>query len=487
MQPFCAAYFLSASVSRIFSQGIFMDSRLERFLTLGSESGAYCVAGRPLTLQDAPSLVTALREDGLRTIEMIAGVSQSRRAPNNDPALFALAVASSPKFASAAGNAAALALLPKVARTGPDLCVFVSHVENFRGWGRALRNAVAAWYLSRSADDLACQFVTDEVTNGWTHRDLLRLAHPTPSSDQHSVVFRWAVGGAPVAIDQLPGRLHAVEKVKSAGNRYDVIRLIENHGLTHEMIPGGWKDSPDVWEALLEHMSYATMINSLGKLTQVGVIGPGSLHTGLVAARIVDRGRIARSGIHPVELVSARAEYAGGSRWTPVAGIVDALDEAFPLSFGNVKAMDRRICVALDASPSMAHSMCAGSPHLSAAMASLAMAKVLAAREPGAIVASFDADPSLPFTDARKRGLLADAFLLFTGNHAWAEKQHPARALEAYRAATGIPAKLVVVAMPAAWSSVCDPDDPLQLDIAGFDATVPGVIRRFVTDETSAA
>ena len=47
---------------------------------------------------------------------------------------------------------AALAALPRVCRTGTHLLHSRSYVEGFRGWGRALRRAVAAWYVAQPAD-----------------------------------------------------------------------------------------------------------------------------------------------------------------------------------------------------------------------------------------------------------------------------------------------------------------------------------------------
>ena len=95
------------------------------------------------------------------------------RAPKNDPAVFALAIA-----AGTGHTAAALEALPKVCRIGTHLFQFAEAVQGFRGWGRGLRKAVAAWYEGESAEDLAYQVGKYQRRDGWSHRDLLRLAHP---------------------------------------------------------------------------------------------------------------------------------------------------------------------------------------------------------------------------------------------------------------------------------------------------------------------
>jgi 60 kDa SS-A/Ro ribonucleoprotein len=45
----------------------------------------------------------------------------------------------------------------------------------------------------------------------------------------------------------------------------------------------------------------------------------------------------------------------------------------------------------------------------------------------------------------------------------------------------GIAAKLIVVAMTSNGFTIADPNDAGMLDVVGFDAGVPGVIREFVT------
>jgi 60 kDa SS-A/Ro ribonucleoprotein len=50
-----------------------------------------------------------------------------------------------------------------------------------------------------------------------------------------------------------------------------------------------------------------------------------------------------------------------------------------------------------------------------------------------------------------------------------------------YRNKTGIPAKLVAVAMAANHYSVTNPDDAGQLDVCGFDVATPNMISGFVT------
>ncbi len=437
----------------------------------------------------------------------------------NDPALFVLALAASPKFADASTNAAALEALPRVARTGTHLCTFAALVENLRGWGRGLRTAVADWYLSKPATELAHQMLKYQRRSGWSHRDLLRLSHPLATTPAHNALFQWAVDGepghlaSPHVLDGELRQVSAFELARKAASEDQVVRLIEDYRLTHEMIPSQWKNSPDVWEALLESMPYKALVRNLGKLTAIGLLRPQSAATALVVARLIDRKRVANSRIHPIALLAALLIYKqgrgekGGLRWMPVPNIIDALDEAFYLAFDNVEPSGKRIYLALDASGSMQRTAVMGMPYVSAAMASAALAMMFVRTEPECTIAAFHdeispvditrkdrvdracaaivreargTDASLPMQDALERGLAVDAFVIVTDNETWAGDQHPVQALDRYRRSTGIAAKLVVIAMAANGYSIADPNDALQMDVVGFDASVPEVVVQFV-------
>ena len=111
--------------------------RLERFLILGTEGGTYYTAARTLTLDNAAVVRRCLEADGPRTVETIVEVSVRGRAPSNDPALFALAMAATfgdPEDRRTAGEA-----LPWIARIGTHLLHFVSFVNDMRGWGRSIK------------------------------------------------------------------------------------------------------------------------------------------------------------------------------------------------------------------------------------------------------------------------------------------------------------------------------------------------------------
>ncbi|MFC9963615.1 TROVE domain-containing protein [Nocardia ignorata] len=221
---------------------------MRRFLTLGTESGTYYVSPTALTADNAELLVEYAAEHTADLVREIVEISTSGRAPRQNPALFALAAAAS--VGDVDGRRAALAALPQLARTGTHLFLFAGYIEQFRGWGRGLRRAVANWYLDKPVDALAFQAVKYRQREGWTHRDLLRLSHPAATEDERRRLFDWICGRA----TELDG-LAVVEGFQRAQNAPadQVPALVREYRLGSEMLPDAALNTPEVWEALLDN------------------------------------------------------------------------------------------------------------------------------------------------------------------------------------------------------------------------------------------
>jgi 60 kDa SS-A/Ro ribonucleoprotein len=389
-------------------------TRLDRFLVLGAEGGTYYIAERDLVKQNHDAILRCIKADGVRAVNRIVEISDAGRAPKNDPAIFALALAVT--HGDAQAKAHAFANLNKVCRIGTHLFHFAEYVNAMRGWGRGLRSAVGHWYVDRGADDLAHQAVKYQQRDGWSHGDLLRLAHPKAPSAQHESVFRWLLAGADSlgerevkrkvrgedrvakygAVGALPKPIEAFEQAKRASNAGEIVKLINEFDLPREAIPTQWLNEVVVWEALLERMPMTAMIRNLGKMTSLGLVAPFSDAKRQIVRKLRDETALKRARIHPLAVLVAQKIFAqghgdkGALKWSPVSAVVDALDEAFYATFQNVEPCNKPVLLALDVSGSMAGSMIAGSC-ISAREASAAMALITAATEPECEIIAFSA------------------------------------------------------------------------------------------------
>lgn len=213
-----------------------------------------------------------------------------------------------------------------------DLFRLVARARHRRGWGRGLRSAVAGWYCNRPVADVAADILKCPEHNGWTHRDLLRLAHPKPGTAARNALFQWAATGelGHLATDELIGgelrQVYAVERLKKTGEEREALRLIEEYCLTHEMLPESWRRSSAVWECLLPDLSFAALVANLRAIADSGLLGEESAASALVVARLIDRRRALNSGLSSEDVARAREAYAAHPRAIRV--VVDALDFA---------------------------------------------------------------------------------------------------------------------------------------------------------------
>jgi len=507
--------------------------QLDRFLVLGTEGGTFYVGERALTRQNAQSVIDCLAEDGPRVVSRAVAISESGRAVKNDPALFVLAMAAG--LGDDITRALALTALPAVARTGTHLFHWLEYVGAFRGWGRGVRSAVSRWYTRQAPADLVYQLLKYQSRDGWTHRDALRLAHPKAPSTTHDLLFRFAVRGWEGVVEakgagdvEFMERIEAVQALRQMTPK-DAARVIRIYRLTREMVPTELLQHAVVWEALLDRMPLNAMVRNLGVMSKVGLVVPGSDAARMIVARLHDGSAIRRARVHPLAVLAALKTYAQGhgarghNAWMPVSQIVDALDAAFYLAFGNAHSSGKRVMLALDVSGSMTAPV-HGLPFLSCREASAAMALVTAATEPEHRFVAFTngshpsfhsargfnsgltpvtisprqrlddvvkstaalpfggTDCALPMVEALKRRWRVEVFVIYTDSETWAGSIHPVQALQEYRERTGIAAKLVVVGMASNGFSIADPNDAGMLDVVGFDTATPQVISGFAAD-----
>lgn len=301
-------------------------------------------------------MLRCISNDGHRAVARIAEVSQAGRAPKNDPAIFALALAaSSPDQAT---RSAALAALPRVCRIGTHILHFAPFVDGQRGWGRGLRKAVSAWFTEKDAKDLAYQLTKYPSRDAWAMRDVLRLSHPKASNATVIAVLNYAVTGNNVVVDDEHNAnyLGSIGLLKSLTKPDVASRIIREQRLSREVVPTELLRNTEVWDALLDDLPMTATIRNLATMTKVGLLAPFSAAIKKVTDQLGDGERIRRARRHPLALLVTQRVQAqghgekGNATWTPVPRIIDALNAAFYAAFGNVPPNNKNTMLALDVS-----------------------------------------------------------------------------------------------------------------------------------------
>lgn len=485
--------------------------QFERFLVLGSEGGTYYVSQRELTKDNAVNAINYIAKNGIEAVEIINEFSLRGRAPKQGPILFALALAASAK--DRATRKAALDALPRIARTGSHLFEFVGYVQNFRGWGRSLREAVAKWYTDKDPEALAYQIIKYQSRYNWTHADVLNKAHPRPPDIQTDDIFSFIIEGTR---RDLPQIITDTLAINEAEDEKTVLKIIKgNKSITWEMIPTKWLASPKVWKQLLPQLPLTALIRNLGRMTANQAIKPLSDEIGIVVKNLGDQKYLQKARVHPIQVLAALTTYASGHgargslSWEPIPQISDALDKAFYMTFDNVIPTNKNILIGLDVSGSMGWGNVAGIPGLCPREAAAAMCLVTASVEPMYHIMAFaetfrkinispgmrldkvvntikhtrmgGTDCALPMIWATQNKVdNVDAFIIYTDNETWYGNMHPNQALVNYRQKFGRASKLIVVGMTSTGFTIADPNDAGMLDVVGFDSAAPSIMADFI-------
>lgn len=479
-------------------------ARLSRFLVLGVDAGTYYASARKLATENAVVVQRCLYADPVRTVDLICEISSQGRAPKNDPAIFALALA----CAHPVAKSYALKRIGEVCRTGTHLFHFAEFIQNQRGWGRGLRKAVGSWYEG-DADKLAYQLVKYRQRDGWTHRDMLRLAHPKAPTDAHEALFDFVCGRDTTEVPQI---VEGYLKVKDADPAM-ASQLVREYKLPWEALSSEHLTKPETWEALLfsGSLPLGALVRNLGVMTARGVIAQGSDGTAEIVRRLSDVEAIGKARLHPVAILNAMLTYKvgrskGDLTWTPVSAVIDALDSAFYASFGTIKPAGKRTMIALDVSGSMSYAALPNAA-FNAMQGATAMAMATVASEPVSMAMAFshqfvpvDISPrrrlddtirslhglgfgatncSLPMLWALENKVEVDTIVVFTDNETNTGRMHPVQALRQYREKMGIDTRLVVAGMTSTGFSIADPQDRGMMDCVGFDTSAPQIISDF--------
>lgn len=489
-------------------------AKLLRFLILGTDGGTFYADARKHTLQASDTVLQLIREDGVAVVELAVEVSASGRALRNDPALLVLALAISQ--GDARTKQAVVEHLPKVARIPTHLFHFVDYATGARGWGRALRRAVKHWYQAQP--NLAEQVTKYPSRDGWSHLDTMRLSRPLYlHNPRQRELYDWVNGKRdPDFHSYRNEHLGVVAEVQALPvGRASLARLtnlITAHRLPREVLPTDWLAMPEVWAALLPHMPMTALIRNLGNLSMHGVLNDRNA-VAHVVGRLTDAEQLAKARIHPLSMLIAAKTYSqgqgmrGSNTWRVVPRISDALDAGFTAAFRGLAPTGKRFLIGVDVSGSMTWAGGTGGV-LMASEAAAGIAVTIARTEASYDIMGFAhtfkdlgitarstvkdvldttrsmsfgaTDASLPMRWAMEQGIKdVDVFITITDNETWSGRQHPSQALKEYRRKHNPAARMMVLATSASDFTIADPTDPLQLDVAGFDANVGQLIAEF--------
>jgi len=262
---------------------------------------------------------------------------------------------------------------------------------NLRGMGSIVQRCFRNW-LAQPIGFVAYQLTKYNNRHSFAVPDLIKLVRPKPISAEHSLLFQWLLARA--SKECPPEKLAALEaevkskisgmpaaaiairetnllvKALSDEAKADAIKVkaIKTSRAVREIVPTEWYDKA-VWTALLDDMPTTALLRNLGQMSKQGVFGtqqyPDKGAIKVAYDKLVNRDIITHSRVHPLRVLIAQRSYGMGHSqaanaarksdyaWPVFPKLLEAVEVAFELSFGNVKSTAKTVLFAHDISRSM--------------------------------------------------------------------------------------------------------------------------------------
>lgn len=480
---------------------------LERFLLIGSENGSFYVSEKTLTKDNAQNVISLIKEKGMYVANTALDSIATNRAPKVDAAIFVLSLCV--VYGDTATRKTVYDNVATAFKTFTQLTLFLANLKDLKGWSAGLRRAVARWYTTKSDETLAYQVVKYRNRNGYSHRDVLRLCHAKATSPAQNEIFKYLVGKTEEVSNILLKGFELAQKTERAS---DLVKVIKEYNLTHEMVPNKYLNKPEVLSALLSRMPTTALMRNLNRFATSGLTVTNLADATIqIRDKLTNEDAIKKSGLHPVNVLNTLATYQSGNgfrgstTWNANPEVIEALENTLDISYNNVKATNKRILIAVDVSGSMTSGNISNmnlTPQKVAAALSLSILKAEVQVE----LIWFDTnvyhpkitrkssysevlkmtpngggtDCSLALTYALEKNLNVDAVIILTDSETWAGKSHAVEQLALYRSKINKDVKIIEIGMVANKSTNYLSTDTNVLQIAGFDATVPTLINNFI-------
>lgn len=503
---------------------------LKRFLLLGVERGTYYINKDNLFDLHIDSIEEILKEGDYEGLETIIKDTM-KRVYKQDYLLYIIARCciekSKPELRKTFYE-----IMLDVCKTPTQLFMFIGMYEmlhkkhhNSTGWNKYHKAYISKWYQSKDVQNLVYLTTKYRNRNGWTHRDVLRLAHPKATNDSHHLLYNYITRGFDSFKEELQNRtlepklqeyITDFEAVSSNNINIDsAVELIKKHKFVREHVATHLLNEPIIWETFINQgMPMIALLRNINKITSLDLFNryPKTL-TNLID-RLGNKDIIQHSKVHPLQLLTSLKMYSKGAgdkgklSWIPNKQLCYALNTAFKYSFNNVKPINKRFLLALDVSGSMTWASVCGIDCLMASEVSTAMAMIIKSVEPNCDVMGFanefrkldiypdntleqnmksvyyctfgSTDCSLPMRWALENKKEYDAIIVFTDNETNSNEERPCDSLTKYNKEMGLNCKLIVVSTSANDFTIADPNNPNMLDICGFDASTHQSINDFI-------
>jgi 60 kDa SS-A/Ro ribonucleoprotein len=234
----------------------------------------------------------------------------------------------------------------QVIKTPGDLQDFVAllRISKMRGMGRAIKSACGG-YLNGLSEYHAIKYGSNK--QDLSLRDIYRLVRPKLTGKASDIAKYIVKGECPSSLKQIA----LYERFKQETDEEELIWLINEGRLPHELVTQKLPNSPKAWAAVMRQMPIFALLRNLVTLYRHDVFEDQD-NAAYVIKMLTDPERIRNSKLFPFRFLAAARK--ANENALP-SKIQHAINDAVELSLQNVPKLPGRVLIANDVSGSMGY------------------------------------------------------------------------------------------------------------------------------------
>lgn len=286
------------------------EIKFKRYLYFLTENHHYVVKKKENNFSNTVDcLINLLAAEKInKVIEIIEEASKFEWLPNPNVLLHSLALCTRTSDNKEV-KTVAYSCAARLIKTTEDLFQFITYERALqKNVSTGLRRVIKIWYLNQDPDKLYEAITTKRSVHGWTHRDILRVAHIKAEDEPKKVLFAYACRGIDHARTQstkqnkLLLKLESVDNWRTCTDEKTAVELLAKPGGLKE-IPGALARSTVVWAALVPQMPLNQLIDELGRFHRLGMLRTGQPVLAAIVEALGNIEKCRKSGLLPATVL----------------------------------------------------------------------------------------------------------------------------------------------------------------------------------------
>ncbi|KAG5886474.1 hypothetical protein JTB14_026734 [Gonioctena quinquepunctata] len=184
---------------------------------------------------------------------------------------------------------------------------------------KSVQKVVGRYYKNKSPSELAHSYATCKSWHGWSHKDLVKLAHVKSDTPLKNAVINF------ILLNKVNEKENEEEKkiieimqkaelLRKSMDHKVAVPLINDLKATINQVEPSLRKSAEVWNAVLLNMTVSDILQVLPKLYKLGFLKKDAPTQAIVNETLTNTQKVKASGIHPIEVFIHMKNFEKGGK-----------------------------------------------------------------------------------------------------------------------------------------------------------------------------